>query len=145
MDEELQEFITKQKEVILSSYEQAKNYSNIIIMSGYVGLFTIWNFTRDDLESWQSIMVGLLMLISILIFVIFELYGIWFRSTQTFNLLSELQRAEKLDQFPNDYGKQEMKRLEYLSKIWPFFFFSAIVSALLASSILIFSFVKQIL
>jgi hypothetical protein len=37
--EELQEFIQKQKEMLISSYEQAKSHSNIIMMGGYVGLF----------------------------------------------------------------------------------------------------------
>ena len=145
MNEKLQEFIQKQKEVIIISYEQAKNYSNIIMMGGYAGLFAIWGFTKSNLEKWQSISVGLLTLLSVLIFILFELYGLWFRSTQTFNLLSQLQKAEKLDKFPDDYGKQELKRLETLAKVWPFFFFSAVTTALLAAFILAWSFVSQLI
>jgi len=145
MNEELQEFIQRQKEVIITSYEQAKSYSNIIMMGGYAGLFAIWGFTKSNLEKWQSVSVGLLALFSVLIFVLFELYGLWLRSTQTFNLLSQLKRAESLDKFPADYGKQELKRSEALAKLWPFFFFSAIGTALLAALILVWSFISQLI
>jgi hypothetical protein len=40
-DSELENFIQKQKEVISNSYQQAKEFSNIIILGGYAGLFTI--------------------------------------------------------------------------------------------------------
>lgn len=143
--EELQEFIQKQKEVVISSYEQAKSYSNIIMMGGYAGLFAIWNFTKSNLELWQSISVGLLALLSVSAFVMFEVYGVWIRSTQTFNLISQLQKAEKLGNFPADYGKQELKRLEISAKIWPFFFLTALGTALLAALILAWSFVTKLI
>ena len=145
MNKELQEFIQKQKEVIITSYEQARSYSNIIMMGGYAGLFAIWGFTKSNLEKWQSVSVGLLALSSVLIFVLFELYGLWLRSTRTFNLLSQLKKAERLDKFPDDYGKQELKSLEVLAKLWLFFFFSAIGTALLAALILVWSFISQLM
>ena len=145
MNKDLQEFIQKQKEVITTTYEQAKNYSNIIMMGGYAGLFAIWGFTKSNLDKWQSVSAGLLALFSVLIFVLFELYGLWLRSTQTFSLLNQLQKAERLDKFPDDYGKQELKRFEILAKLWPFFFFSAIATALLAALILVWSFISQLI
>jgi hypothetical protein len=144
-NEELQEFIQKQKEVVISSYEQAKSYSNIIMMGGYAGLFTLWNFTKLYLACWQVMIVGLLSLVSILTFVLFEIYGFWLRATQTSNLISQLQKAEKLNNFPADYGKQELKRSETLAKVWPFFFFTALGTALLAALILGWSFVTELI
>lgn len=102
MDKELQAFIEKQKEIVLSSYEQAKSYSNIIMMGGYAGLFAIWSFTKDDLAQWQTMLVGLLAVLSVFSFVLFEIYGVWLRSTQTFNLLNQLKKAEMLNKFPDD-------------------------------------------
>lgn len=143
--EELQEFIQKQKEIIRSSYEQAKSYSNIIMMGGYAGLFAIWNFTKLYLVCWQVMAVGLLSLVSVLTFVLLETYGVWLRATQTTNLISQLQKAEKLGSFPADYGKQELKRSETLAKVWPFFFFTALGTALLAALILVSSFVTKLI
>jgi len=145
MDKELQEFIAKQKDIVISSYEQAKSYSNIIMMGGYAGLFAVWSFTKNDIEQWQSITVGLLSILSIFSFVLFEIYGVWLRSTQTFNLISQLQEAERLNKFPEDYGKQEMKRAERLMKVWPYFFFVTLGSGVLAGGILIWSFVTKLI
>ncbi len=143
--DELLEFIQKQKEIVISSYEQAKSYSNIIMMGGYAGLFAIWNFTKLYLVCWQVMVVGLLSLVSVLTFVLFELYGVWLRGTQTTNLISQLQKAEKLGSFPADYGKQEFKRSETLAKVWPFFFFTASGTALLAALILGGSFIAELI
>ncbi|MCK4860078.1 MAG: hypothetical protein KAS87_05930, partial [Candidatus Omnitrophica bacterium] len=143
MDEKLKEFIEKQKEVVISSYEQAKSYSNIIMMGGYVGLFAIWNFTKDNLNKWQSMSVGLLATVSVFTFVLFEVYGLWFRSRQTFSLMSELDKAERLNEFPADYGKQEIKCSKRMMKAWPFFFFITLCSGVSAGVILVWSFVTK--
>ncbi|MEW8254820.1 MAG: hypothetical protein AB2747_10730 [Candidatus Thiodiazotropha taylori] len=142
MDKELQEFIEKQKEVVASSYEHAKQYSNIIILGGYAGLFAIWNFTREDLEKWQVLSVGLCTLVSLFIYIVFELYGSWLRSTQVSNQMKELNQAEQLNKFPEAYGKSELARAQKYMALWPYFFFGAIAFALVAALILIYSFIS---
>ena len=144
-ENELQEFIQKQKEVIANSYEHAKQYSNIIVFGGYAGLFAIWGFTKDTLSNWQVWSVGLFTLTSLLIYIVFELYGAWLRTTQVNNQMKELLKAEKLNKFPEEYGKAEISRLNRFMSIWPYFFFGSVVFALIASLILIYSFVYALL
>jgi len=115
------------------------------MMGGYVGLFAVWNFTKNDIEQWQSIAVGLLAILSVLSFVLFEIYGTWLRTTESFNLMRQLKEAESLNKFPVDYGKQEMIRSERLAKIWPYFFFFTLVSGILAGGILIWAFVTKLI
>lgn len=145
MDKGLEEFIKKQKEVLASSYEHAKQYSNIIILGGYAGLFTIWNFTRESLEKWQVLTVGFCTLISLFIYIVFELYGAWLRSTQVNNQMKELLKAERLGQFPLEYGKSELARVQKFMAIWPYFFFGAILFALIAAFILMYSFISGLI
>jgi len=145
MGENLEEFIQKQKEVLTHSYEQAKQYSNIIILGGYAGIFAIRNFTKDDLEKPQVLWVGLCTLISLSIYIVFEIYGTWLRSTQIKNKMNELNAAEQFKQFPTEYGKSEIKRAQKYMAIWPFFFFSSIAFALIAAVILIFSFITGLI
>lgn len=140
-DTDFKEYIQKQKEVITGSYEHAKQYANIIIFGGYAGLFAIWNFTKDALNNWQVWSVGLFTLLSILIYIVFELYGSWLRTTQVNNQMRELVEAEKLNKFPEEYGKGELSRVNKFMKAWPYFFFSAIFFALGAAIILIYSFI----
>lgn len=138
---ELSEFIEDQKTVISETYEHAKQYANVIVLGGYAGLFAVWNFTRDSLEKWQVLSVGLCALISLLIYIAFEIYGSWLRATQVNNKVLELEKAQKLHQFPADYGKSEMARVQRFMKLWPYFFFTSVGIALIAVLILLYSFV----
>ncbi|PMR69221.1 hypothetical protein [Halomonas heilongjiangensis] len=96
---ELSEFIEDQKAVISGTYEHAKQYANVIILGGYAGLFAVWNFTRDSLEKWQVLSVGLCALISLLICITFEIYGSWLRATQVNNQVLELERLRSFISF----------------------------------------------
>ncbi len=145
MDAEQKEFVEKQKEVLANSYEHAKQYSNIIILGGYAGLFAIWNFTKDDLVKWQTLSVGLCIFSSIFIYIVFELYGSWLRSTQVNNQMQELHEAERLDRFPEEYGKGELARAKKYMAIWPYFFFGSIAFALIAAAILVYSFITGLI
>lgn len=144
MDKELQEFVESQEKLVLSSYEQAKSYSNIIMMGGYVGLFAIWNFTKDDLKQWQTMTVGLLAILSVFSFVLFEIYGLWLRSTQTSGLLRQLNEAKKLNKFPDNYAKEEMRRIKTMTKLWPYFFFFTLSTGVLAGLLLLYSFISKL-
>ena len=141
MDKDVAEFIESQKEMLASSYEHAKQYVNIIILGGYAGIFAIWNFTSDDLEKWQTLAVGLCVLTSLFIYIVFELYGVWLRTTQVRNQMQQLEEAGQLNMLPAEYGKSEMERAKRYIAIWPYFFFGAISFALAGSAILIYSFV----
>jgi len=135
------EFIAKQKEVIITSYEHGKQYTNIIIFGGYAGLFATWNFTKDQLQPWQVLSVGLCILLSLFLYISFELYGAWLRTTQSANQIKELEEAEKLHEFPESYGKAEQARANKFISLWPYFFFGAVSFALIAALILIFTFI----
>ncbi len=142
---ELSDFIQKQKEVITNSYEHAKQYANIITLGGYAGLFSIWNLTKENLASWQSASVAILALLSLLIYIVFELYGAWLRTTQVNNQMSELIEAEELGKFPEKYGEKELARVARLMKIWPFFFFATTSLAFSAAALLIYAFIIKLI
>jgi len=141
MNAELEEYISKQKEIVISSYEHGKSYSNIIIFGGYAGLFTIWGFTKDNIEKWQSLTVGILAIISIVIFVIFELASAWLRGSQVKKLMAQLEEAEKMDHFPEEYGKKEREHSAKFLIVWPYFFFGSVLTGIGAGIILLYSFI----
>ena len=145
MDDDSDNFITKQKELVSSSYEQAKSYSNIIMLGGYAGLFAIWNFTKDDLEKWQSFTIGLLAVVSVLIFVVFELISTWLRGKQANSLIIQLNEAEEMHKFPEEYGKSQRETMEKYMKVWPYFFFGSVITGVGAAGILIYSFISGLL
>src|SRR5438034_479873 len=66
--------VDTQIRIIAGSYDKANAYTNLIILAGYAGLFALWQFTKDNLGRTQVLVSGLLFLISITIFVVFEIY-----------------------------------------------------------------------
>jgi len=59
--------------------------------------------------------------------------------------MKELLEAEQLNRFPEEYGKTELARAQKYMSIWPYFFFSAIAFALMAGTILIYSFISMLM
>lgn len=144
MDEKLEKFVTTQKEIVVSSYEHAKSYSNIIIFGGYAGLFAVWNFTKNDLVQWQSMTVGLLAILSIVIFVMFELASAWLRGNQLKGLMAQLEQAQRLERFPEDYGRSQRESATKFMRVWPYFFFGAALTGLGAAGVLVYSFIQHL-
>src|SRR5258708_28488103 len=60
--------------IIAGAYEKANAYTNLIIVAGYAGLFAVWQFTKDNLSRKQTLISALLIIVSLAIFVIFEIY-----------------------------------------------------------------------
>ena len=61
-----------------SMFNRAAAYTNIILVGGYAGAFTIWNFTRSQLTPRATIVVALFLSISLVTFIAFEVFKmIW--------------------------------------------------------------------
>ena len=117
--------------------QEARRYSTIIMTVGYVGLFTIWNFTKEELESWQVLLVGFLSITSLTIYIGFELYeqiltALWCSkqsSNTTIENLLEFQSSTR----------------EKLLRWQPRCFIACIATGALAAVILMYSFITGLL
>ncbi|MDP1700836.1 MAG: hypothetical protein Q8L53_07760 [Aestuariivirga sp.] len=57
-----------------AAFGHAQTYTTVVIFGGYAGLFGIWSFTRESLSEGTNVWVGLLIGISMLTFVSFEIF-----------------------------------------------------------------------
>jgi hypothetical protein len=53
-------------------FDKATAYTNLIILGAYAGFFGLWQITKEYLSKQQALWSALLMLISLLFFVLFE-------------------------------------------------------------------------
>ena len=127
----------EQVELTKTISQEARRYSTLIMAVGYAGLFSIWNFTKEDLESWQVLSVGFLLIISLVIYIGFELYeqilaALWL-SKQSSNVA-----LEDLLEFQNSTREKLL--------CWrPRCFIACIATGALAAMILMYSFVVGLL
>lgn len=56
-------------------YDKAIAYNNAVLITGYASFFAIWTIAKPILNSWIAITSILLMIFSVTIFVLFEIYG----------------------------------------------------------------------
>lgn len=54
-----------------------EHYSQVVMLAGYAGFFTLWTQTRSDMSLWMFASTGALISLSLFAFVMFELYKAW--------------------------------------------------------------------
>ena len=54
-------------------FDKAATYSNLIIVAGYVGIFTIWGNTRRHIDKIDNITIAILLGISLAVFVTYQI------------------------------------------------------------------------
>lgn len=69
--EKMTEALTK---IVSATYDKAVAYTNVILVAGYASFFALWSATKPVLSEHLSIAAVLLMMLSVTIFVFFELF-----------------------------------------------------------------------
>ena len=61
-----------QIKVVTATFDKAAAYANIMLVGGYAGYFGLWQLTREYLSKPQALWSALLVLVSLVTFVLFE-------------------------------------------------------------------------
>ena len=83
-----------QQKVITVSYDRAASYTAIIIFGGYAGVFGIWQLSKEYLTKDQVLWSALLLLISLLSFVLFEVIKMVLVTRQVLSRAAVLQQPQ---------------------------------------------------
>src|SRR5258706_2297278 len=73
-DEQIKEVRRILAENQTRAFDKEAAYANLILIAGYAGAFTIWNFTRAQMTPKGIATVALLLAASLTVFVFFEIY-----------------------------------------------------------------------
>jgi len=129
-------------------YEKAVLYTNLIMVGGYAGAFAIWNITSDTLSKSANAWVGLLLVISLSVFVFFEIYKMIYFSRHELDLSSILAKNLPRDAFVKEVERRdkamELERTWVMLPVWVASLSISVLTALAAGAILICSFVSVI-
>lgn len=124
-------------------YDRATAYTNLILVGGYAGAFTIWNFTRKELPSKATIACALLLSISLAVFVFFEVYKM-VSGTIRFNKISAILRtATSSRDFVGKYVQLDKEAAEtnlLNTRIWAVCLTACVLTALIPILDLIYNF-----
>lgn len=131
--------------VMSAVFDKAAMYTNLIIVAGFAGFFTVWGNMKPHLSNVEILTSTLCISISLTVFIFWEVFGMLVRSKNFKELIEVLNTPE--DQFRAALGKQqknEQLRNIRVFRIWPVILFFTVAPALVAAGILIFSFGRQL-
>lgn len=141
------EIVDAQIEIMSAAYDKSIAYGNVIIIAGYASFFAMWSFTKEYLSARQVLWSAILMSISVLCFVLFEIWKMFVSGKlllQYQRAVAELTQSNDPNQFiqtMRDHGKKEQKMTIAFGKIWYFNLMICIPTGLIAFGILFYAFI----
>lgn len=60
-------------------YEESSRYFNTVMAVGYAGYFATWTLMRSEIDPWHSSFIGLMGMISLAVFICWELFTMFMR------------------------------------------------------------------
>ena len=61
--------------MVSASFERARGFIALVGGAGYAGLFAIWGWVSPHLDRWQVLLIAALLGLSLLEFIVWQLYG----------------------------------------------------------------------
>lgn len=125
--------------IINASFEKAMAYSNVIITLGYAALFTILNYTKENIGHRAFIVTCVLIGISILFYVGFTIYSMIYniREIKYQIPLTQINEVEKFQVEEVIYQIRCAHRLKAHVKVWQITFIISVVTGIAAALIII--------
>jgi hypothetical protein len=129
----LDEIHAAQEKLFTSSFDKAKTYSQIVSGIGYAGIFAGWSFTKPFLTRGEIFWSAFLASLSIMSFVLFEVFTSFVTSRSLLRLAKALQDKPRFLQIMQESERSE-KRLHFMYAkawlvIWPFSFATGVAAA----------------
>lgn len=123
-------------------FEKAQAYTNVIILAGYAGGFTIWTYIKASLPLRANLVVALGLGISLVLFISFEIFGMIMR-TRSFLQVRKVINVESTPEqfFANLKAAQkvEVARLGWIMPLWAVVLTICVTSALSAMGVLFYN------
>ena len=131
--------------LIGDTYQHAQGYTNVVMLAGYAGLFALWTLVKDELPRVAVLTTGLLAVISVSTFVLWEVYQMFFRSRYLFRW-SEALMADP-DSFPDAAAQYQAwvgKQFIQLKRAWRVAFGLSAGTGVTAAAVLIATFTIEL-
>jgi hypothetical protein len=124
-------------DLVAKIYSQSISYTNLIMVVGYAGLLTLWSKLKPDLPPALFSLTGLLIGLSLVLFISWELVKMVGGHLKIRRLQKSLEGAKPgpgtIARFQNELQGYEAG----WAKLWPWFFIPTLISGIGASLLLL--------
>jgi hypothetical protein len=140
-----QELLEAQKELLASTFNQARAYTNVLLAAGYAGFFGIWAFVRSYLTRGEVLWSALLVMVSLALFVAWEIFGMYLRSRTLIAIAKAVAEPERFEELMLAYQRTARDRAIRFGKVWVVTVWGTVVTGLAALCILFYAFIRGLL
>lgn len=107
-----------QKDLIREANQSAERYTSVIMVVGYAGLFTIWAQQKTEFTPATSFAAGILLSLSLLAFIAWEIYGMVIRSRSGFAMAKAVEDPELFHQRMREHREKTAEGMNGSQKLW---------------------------
>jgi len=148
--ERLDKLLELEIKFMTATYDKSSAYANLIIISGYASFFGLWSITSKFITRSQSLWVCILILISAIVFVFFEIIKMAMVAnglTQKYRVLVKQAMGKSPHQILVDYQEfqknADLSVLKFLT-LWRICLVIAVSTGLLSIGILMYSLIRAL-
>ena len=141
----MEKIIEAQKELLAFTFSQAQAYTNLIIVAGYAGFFALWNFVQDDITKTQLFWSGILITISLIVFVLWEVYGMFRRSRSLLEISEAVNKPNEFEELIRSHKQKESERAISYGRTWIAALSITVLTGFSAIGIMLWSFISGLL
>jgi hypothetical protein len=124
-------------------FDKASAYTNLILIGGYAGSFTIWSATKAQLTPRANITTALLLGASLTVFILFEVYKMTHNALHIRRVAAALATATSSKDFldkARSIDKLSHESNLLFTRIWAVCLVASLVTALPAIFLLLYNF-----
>ncbi len=141
------QLVDKQIEAFIQLNEKlmghATNYTNLIMVAGYAGFFAFWSTLAGKIPAWLFSTCGLLITISLTLFIGWELIKMFWSAKhmrRTQSILAQSRRQATVA----DYEKAFQEFNAQTQKVWMLFLIPSVITGVLAAVMLVGFFSREL-
>jgi hypothetical protein len=145
------EISNAQIKVVSATFDRSVAYTNLMLVGGYAGFFGLWQLTKQFLSKQQALWAALLVLVSLVSFILFEVIKMIVISRSVHQQAAILRSPETrrdpqlLIQRLNEFEQIQQLSSARFMRIWAATVAVALGSALVGAGVLGYAFVCGLL
>lgn len=144
-----QKIIEDQKQLVSTLYDRSQTYNTIILAIGYAGFFSLWALVKDHISSIYALWAALYISISLIALIFFETFKMIYTTWLILSWKKELIDVEPGQQYDfiqrwNTFKSMIDTANIWHIRIWVIQLCIVVPTGLVASSIMVWSFISQL-
>ncbi|PBB88395.1 hypothetical protein CK216_01270 [Mesorhizobium sp. WSM3876] len=126
--------------VLAKTAQHTAQYLTIAAAIGYGGYFTTWNLTKSSLTEPNGAFVGLMGILSVAVYALWELFAINMRLrslSAMSTLLRDMVAPDIFEERRREIVRQEARMVQLITPVWRLVFFFCVGALLLGGSVMV--------